>query len=97
MGVLSLKEVFQKLGETKIEDLMVRKIIKAHPYTDQEKVAVLALRHNLKSIPVVDRENRFLGIVTSDVILNILHSEHVEDISRFAGVSKYDTFPARIL
>jgi len=97
VGVLSLKEVFQKLGETKIEDLMVRKIIKAHPYTDQEKVAVLALRHNLKSIPVVDRENRFLGIVTSDVILNILHSEHVEDISRFAGVSKYDTFPARIL
>jgi len=96
-GVLSLKDVFQKPEETKIEDLMARSIIKVRPSTDQEKVAILALRHNLKSIPIVDRENKFLGIVTSDVILEILHSEDVEDILRFAGVSKYNTFAAKIL
>lgn len=97
VGVLSLKDIFQKPEETRAEDLMVRKIVKAHPYTDQEKVAILSLKYNLKSIPIVDKENFFLGIVTSDVILEILHSEHVEDILRFAGVFKGGAFPSRIL
>jgi len=96
-GVLSLKDVFQKPEETKIEDLMARSIIKVRPSTDQERVAILALKHNLKSIPIVNKENLFLGVVPSDVILEILHSEDVEDILRFAGVSKYNSFAGKIL
>ena len=92
VGVLSLKDVFQKPEESKIKDLMVKDVVKARPHTDQERVAILALRHNLKSIPVVDKEDVFLGVVTSDVILGILHSENIEDILRFAGISKRDTF-----
>jgi len=92
VGVLSLKDVFQKSEESKIEDLMAKDVIKARPHTDQERVAILALRHNLKSVPVVDKENIFLGVVPSDTILGILHSENVEDILRFAGISKRDTF-----
>jgi magnesium transporter len=88
VGVLSLKDVFQKPEESKVEDLMVEDLIKARPHTDQERVAILALKHNLKSIPVVDKEDIFLGVVPSDVILGILHSENVEDILRFAGISK---------
>lgn len=87
-GVLSLKDVFQKSEESKIEDLTVKDVVKVRPHTDQERIAILALRHNLKSIPVVDKENIFLGVVPSDVILGILHSENVEDILRFAGISK---------
>lgn len=92
VGVLSLKDVFQKPEEAKVKDLMVEDVIKARPYTDQERVAILALRHNLKSIPVVDKENLLLGVVPSDVILEILHSENVEDLLRFAGISKRDVF-----
>ncbi len=87
-GVLSLKDIFQKPEEGKIEDLITRNIVKVRPHSDQEKVAILALRHNLKSIPVVDKEGIFLGIVPSDVILGILHSENIEDVLRFAGISK---------
>jgi len=87
-GVLSLKDVFQKSEESKIENLMAKDVIKARPHTDQERVAILALRHNLKSVPVVDKRDIFLGVVPSDVILEILHSENVEDILRFAGISK---------
>lgn len=97
VGVISLKEIFQKPEETKIKDLMIRNIVSVRPHTDQEKVAILALRHNLKSIPVKDRDNKFLGIVASDVILDILHSENIEDILRFSGVSKYDISPDKIL
>ena len=97
VGVFSLKEIFRKPEETKVKDIMQTEIIKARPHTDQERIAILALTHNLKSIPVVDREDHFLGVVTSDTILDILHSEHIEDILRFAGISKHDTFPAKIL
>lgn len=86
VGVLSIKEIFQKPEQTALKDLMVKEIIKVRPHTDQERVAILALKHNLKAIPVVDKEDRFLGVVTSDVILEILHSEHIEDILRTAGI-----------
>jgi len=86
LGVFSIKEVFQQREDTRIEEIMERKIIKAHPYTDQERVAILALTHNLKSIPVVDKDDKFLGVVPSDIILDILHSEHVEDFLKSAGI-----------
>ena len=97
VGVFSLKELLQKPAEIKIEYLMIKEIIKTHPYTDQEKVAILALKHNLKAIPVVDREEHFLGVVTSDIILEILHSEYIEDILRSAGVQNSVYFPTRVM
>lgn len=96
-GVLSLKDVFQKPQESKIEDLMIKDVVRVRPYTDQEKVAILALRHNLKSIPVVNKENLFLGVVPSDVILEILHSENIEDALRFAGIAKRGNILTKIL
>ena len=97
IGVFSLKELLQKPDETKVEDFMIREIIKAHPYTDQERVAILALKHNLKAIPVIGKDNKFLGVVTSDTILDILHSEHAEDVLRSAGVHNGVYFPSRIM
>lgn len=95
-GVFSLKDVFQKPEETKIEDLMERNVVKVRPSTDQERVAILALKYNLKAIPVVNKENVFLGVVPSDAILEILHTEDVEDILRFAGIVKHNNFSTKI-
>ena len=95
-GVLSLKDVFQKPEGSMVGGLMTTNIVKIRPGADQEKVAILALRHNIKSIPVVSKEDIFLGVVPSDVILEILHSEDVEDILRFAGIPKHNTFAAKI-
>lgn len=97
VGVFSIKEIFQESKETKVRDIMEKKIIKVRPHIDQERVALLALRHNLKAIPVVDKENKFLGVVPSDVILEILHTEDIEDILHFAGVFKHDTSAVKIL
>jgi magnesium transporter len=69
-----------------VMDLIPRELITARAYTDQEKVAFLALRYNLKAIPVVDKNNRFLGVVASDDILRILDNEAIEDILSFGGV-----------
>lgn len=84
-GVVSIKEIFRSPGDTPVTKLSPPKIISVRAHTDQEKVAFLALQHNLKAIPVVDKNNRFLGVVTSDSILHILDNEAVEDILRFGG------------
>jgi len=86
IGVFSIKEIFRRSGEVKVKEVMRKEVVKVRPYTDQERVAILALRNNLKSIPVVDREDKFLGAVPSDIILNILHSENIEDFLRSTGI-----------
>lgn len=86
LGVFSIKEIFRKPEGAKIKEVMEKEIIKVRPHTDQEKVAILALTNNLKSIPVVDKNGKFLGVVPSDIILDILHSENVEDFLKAAGI-----------
>jgi magnesium transporter len=89
LGVVSIKELFCKPKETKVDQIMEEKLVFAHPHTHQERVALLAIQHNLKAIPVVDKTGVFLGVVSSDTILGILHNESVEDALHTAGVHKF--------
>ncbi len=86
VGVFSIKEIYRRPDNFKIKNLMQTKIIKVLLDQHQEEAAILALKHNLKAIPVVDENNLFVGVIPSDVILHILHSEHVEDFLRSVGI-----------
>lgn len=88
-GAVSIKEVLAHPGAiTLVKDIMTKgdKLISVRAYTDQEKVALIAIKNSIKSVPVVDKDDKFLGIVTSDSILEIVDNEHVEDILRLGGV-----------
>jgi len=97
IGVFSIKELFQKPDKAIIQDFMVKEIIKVRPHTDQERVALLVLKNNIKAVPVVDKDNIFLGAVTSDIILEILHSEHSEDILQSVGIRQAGNQVSEIL
>lgn len=86
VGVFSIKDVFRKPAKLLVKNIMVKDFIKIRAFVDQEKVVILALRNNLKSIPVVDKEDKLIGIVPSDVILDILHVENVEHFLVMAGI-----------
>lgn len=88
IGVLSVKELLSLSGHITIKDAMVPATVFVRPHTAREKVAHLALQHNLKAVPVVDKDHRFVGVVPSDAILDILNQEHTEDVLRIAGVSQ---------
>ncbi|MFA6307302.1 MAG: magnesium transporter [Patescibacteria group bacterium] len=88
-GVISIKEIFRQPKNKRVDEVMIKDLVIAHPHTSQERVAYLALKHNIKAIPVVDKENKFLGVVLSDDILRIIYSEAQEDISHFAGVPNH--------
>ena len=86
IGVFSIKEIFRRPLSLKAGAIANREVVAVRPHADQEKVAILALNNNLKSIPVVGKGGRFLGVVPSDAILSILHSENVEDFLRMTGI-----------
>jgi magnesium transporter len=91
VGVVSIKEIFSNLKspETKISEIMEKKMIMVFPDTHPEKVALLAIKHSLKAIPVVRKDRTLFGVVPSDVILNILHEESTKDILQSAGIGNF--------
>jgi magnesium transporter len=58
------------------------------PGTGQEEMATQSVRHNLAALPVVDHENRFLGVVPAQAIIGILRKEHLEDLHRLTGITQ---------
>ncbi|HDQ16505.1 MAG TPA: magnesium transporter [Candidatus Vogelbacteria bacterium] len=86
-GVISIKELFRREKGDLVKDFMETNLVVVRSRTDQEKVAMLALKHSLKDIPVIDSNYRLLGIVPSDIILDIIHRENQEDHLLLAGIS----------
>lgn len=86
-GVLSLKKLFLADENTKIEDLMVKRAPRVSTETDQEEVAKMLQELDLLAIPVVDKEERLVGIITIDDAIDILEYEATEDIYDQAGLA----------
>lgn len=86
-GVVSIKELLNANDDDPVKKLLKKNVASAGPHTDQEKIANLALKRNIKAVPITDGRNVLLGVVPSDTILNVLHWEHNEDLMRFSGVA----------
>lgn len=87
-GVLSLKDIFRHSAEAKVSSISHKKsLIFVKPSTNQGRVVYLALKHNIKAIPVVGEDFTFLGVVPSDKILEIVYKEAKGSVLRFAGIS----------
>jgi len=85
-GVISLKELFLAKSDAKIGDIMSQKAIHVSTDTDREEVAKLLKELDLLAMPVVDKENRLVGIVTIDDAMDILEDEATEDLFTQAGL-----------
>jgi magnesium transporter len=85
-GVLSIKDIFRNDEKKHASEMMSTEVVYAHPYTNQEKVSMLSLKHKLKAIPILDKDRNFMGVVTSDTILQVMHEELSEDLLKFVGM-----------
>ena len=86
-GVLSLKDLLIADLESNVGDIMTKAVINVTTSTDQEEVAIMMEELDLLAIPVVDSENRMVGIVTIDDAMDILKEEVTEDIYDQAGLA----------
>jgi magnesium transporter len=87
VGVVSLRRLLLVSPETPLKRIMTADISSARVDMDQEEVARLVAAYNLLAIPVVDAENKLVGIITVDDVIDVIKDEATEDIYRLAGVA----------
>ncbi|HLP89799.1 MAG TPA: magnesium transporter [Nostocaceae cyanobacterium] len=87
VSVVSLRQLLFTFPNVLIKDIASSRVIRVKTETPQEEVARIMQRYDLIAIPVVDRENRLVGIVTIDDVIDIIEEEATEDIQKLAGVS----------
>ena len=85
-GVVTVKDLLMNPYDTYILDIMDAYVIKAITTEDQEEVAEKFTRYDLLSLPVVDGENRLVGIVTVDDIVDVMEQEATEDFEKMAAM-----------
>ncbi len=85
-GVVSLKKLIVSEPNTKIRDLMFTDMIKVNAYTDREEAAQVFKKYDLMALPVVDNNDKLLGIVTFDDFVDVLEDEATEDFEKIAAV-----------
>ncbi len=86
LGVLTLKELLLNSGEAIIDDIMDKNVIFANTLDHKEEVAGLFEKYDLYSLPVVDTENRLVGIVTVDDAIDVMQDAASEDIEKMAAI-----------
>jgi len=87
VGVVSLRRLLLVPPSTPLKRIMTTDLISVRADTDQEEVARLVASYNLLAIPVVDEENKLVGVITVDDVIDVIKDEATEDIYRLAGVS----------
>ena len=89
-GAIFLKDLLFNKPETLIKDIMETKVLYVNTYDDQEEVANSFSKYDVNTMPVVDSENRMVGIITIDDIVDIMEQEATEDIEKMAAISPTD-------
>jgi len=87
VSVVSLRQLLFTFPDVLIKDIASPHVVKVRTETPQEEVARIMQRYDLIAMPVVDREDRLVGIITIDDVVDILEEEATEDIQKLAGVS----------
>ena len=90
VGVVSMLDLLTSSYETVIGDIMDTNVISVHTKDDKEVVASTLAKYDLLAIPVVDGENRIVGIVTVDDAIDVIQDENTEDIEKMAAIVPTD-------
>lgn len=90
LGTVTLREIILAKADENIKDLMTENVITVHTLDDQEEVAKQFQKYDFGAMPVVDNENRLVGIITVDDVMDILEEEATEDIEMMAAITPTD-------
>ena len=88
LGLVTVKDLLlADDDETEIEEIMLTNLISVTTKTDQEEVARMFSKYNFLALPVVDGENRMVGIVTFDDAMDVMEEEATEDMELMSGMT----------
>lgn len=86
VGVLSLRSLILAPPDALLRDVMVQSVVRTNIDSAPEEVAQLVSKYDLLSVPVVDLQNRLVGVVTVDDVLDVIQEQAEEDLLHLAGV-----------
>jgi magnesium transporter len=90
VGVVSLRRLLLVPPDTPLKRIMTTDLISVRADMDQEEVARQVASYNILAIPVVDEENKLVGVITVDDVIDVIKDEATEDVYRLAGVASDD-------
>ena len=90
LGFVTLRELILARPDARLGDIMARSVISVRVDDDQEFVASELARYDFIAIPVVDNQNRLVGIITHDDVLDVVQQEATEDVHRLGAVEPLD-------
>ena len=91
-GIVDLREILVAPGFVPLADLVENHPFFVYAEQDQEEAANLIYKYDLKYLPVVNKNEAILGVITSDDIIDVMEEEHNEDILAMGGVSKDEEY-----
>jgi magnesium transporter len=95
VGVLSLRSLILANASKQLRDLMVQSVVRTQIDSSPEEVAQLVSKYDLLSMPVVDHQNRLVGAVTVDDVLDVIQEQAEDDLMHLAGVDVSDRLTTR--
>ncbi|MCI9220150.1 MAG: magnesium transporter [Lachnospiraceae bacterium] len=90
IGTVALRYLLLSRGDERIADIMHENVISIHTLMDQEQVAEQFKKYDFTAMPVVDNENRLVGIITVDDVVDIMEEETTEDMEKMAAIVPSD-------
>lgn len=97
VGTADLRDILVAPEKQQLYEIMDENVISVKPEEDQEEVALLVSKYDLKAIPVVNQKKGLLGIVTVDDIIDVIVEEQTEDMLRLGGVSEEERVDSSLL
>ena len=90
VGIISLKTLILSKDDSYIQDEMDTNFVSVLTLDDQEEIAALFRKYDLTTMPVVDHEDRLVGVITVDNIVDVIDQENTEDIQKMAAMNPSD-------
>ena len=91
VGTVELRDVLINDNNTILADISSKNFISVEPEVDQEEVAAMFRKYDLTVLPVVNKKQIILGIITVDDVMDVMVEEQIEDILKMGGVAKEET------
>ena len=90
LGIVTVKQLLLSSYETRISDIMETNILSVNTHEDKEEVAQLFTKYDLYVLPVVDTDERMVGIITFDDVMDVMEEETTEDFEKMAAILPSD-------
>ena len=90
LGVVTVRRMLLSSYETRIGDIMETNVLSVNTHEDKEDVAQLFSKYDLSALPVVDGEDRLVGIITFDDAMDVIEEETTEDFEKMAAILPSD-------